>query len=609
MITLGISAYYHDSSAALVSGGEVIAAAAEERFTRQKHDSNFPRFAIDFCLNEGGLSAQEVDRIIFYEEPHVKFTRVLASTLSVFPFSRSAFVRSMRAWVGEKLWTKNEISKKLNVHPNKIHFIPHHLSHAAQAFLTSPFEEAAVLTVDAVGEWSSTSLFSAGRRGQLELKQIDDIPYPHSLGLAYSVFTAFLGFRPNDGECSTMALASFGNPVFADEIRKIIRVQQDGSYRLDQSYFNFNQFGDTPYSNKFIKVFGQPRGFKQGLPFDTLADSPNGKSVATRDQQRYADIAASIQLVLEETLLQLVGRLHKMTGAKNLCMAGGVALNCVANSRILKESPFENTFIPPDPGDGGAALGAALYSSFSSNGGATCRPPGATPYTGKQYATARDEAMLRHIDPASWASYAMEGSTRPKGVKLDFKAHDHFEDIIPGVVDDLRAGKIVGWVQGRFEQGPRALGNRSLLADPKNLAAARRMSETVKSRASFRPYAFTVAEEDAGNALEIGGKPQSSFKWMQMVAKVKQEAAPSVRAAIHSDGTTRPQICSKRDNERYHALLSAYGQAAGLSALLNTSFNESGYPIVSSPTDALLVFARTDIDTVVINNLVVRKVF
>ncbi|HEX8088022.1 MAG TPA: carbamoyltransferase N-terminal domain-containing protein [Blastocatellia bacterium] len=609
MITLGISAYYHDSSAALVSDGEVVAAAAEERFTRQKHDSNFPRFAIDFCLNEAGLSAQEVDRIIFYEEPHVKFTRVLASSLSVFPFSRSAFVRSMRVWVGEKLWIKNEISKKLNVHPNKIDFIPHHLSHAAQAFIASPFEDAAVLTVDAVGEWSSTSLFSASRRGRLELKQLDDIPYPHSLGLAYSVFTAFLGFRPNDGECSTMALASFGNPVFADEIRKIIRVHQDGSYRLDQSYFNFNQFGDIPFSNKFIKVFGQPRGFKQKLPFDTLVNSRDGKSGATRDQQRYADIAASIQLVLEETLLHLVSRLHKMTGAKNLCLAGGVALNCVANSRILSESPFDNTFIPPDPGDGGAALGAALYSFFSTNGGAACRPPAATPYTGKQYGTARDEAMLRHIDPAAWASYGMEGSTRPKGVKLDFKTHDYFEDIIPGVVDDLRAGKIVGWVQGRFEQGPRALGNRSLLVDPKSLTAARRMSETVKSRASFRPYAFTVAEEDACNVLELGDKPQSSFKWMQMVAKVKQDAAPAVRAAIHSDGTTRPQICSKGDNERYHALLTAYGQATGLSALLNTSFNESGYPIVSSPTDALLVFARTDIDTIVINNLVVRKVF
>lgn len=609
MNVLGISAHYHDSAAALVSDRRVVAAAAEERFTRQKHDPNFPKFAIDFCLKEAGLAAQELDRIIFYEEPHVKFTRVLSSTLAPYPLSRSAFVRAMKAWLGEKLWTKNDISKRLDVHPNKIDFIPHHLSHAAQAFLGSSFREAAILTVDAVGEWSSTSLFHAKSDGGFEIKQVEDIPYPHSLGLVYSVFTAFLGFRPNDGECSTMALAAFGRPNYADEVRKIIRPQGDGGYTVDQSYFNFNRFSDTPYAPKFIKTFGQPRGFKDTLPFDALPAPGGDRSGVSKEHQRFADIAASIQLVLEETLLQLARKLHRLTGSKNLCMAGGVALNCVANSRIMRESPFEKLFIPPDPGDGGTALGAALYASF------TCGETEAsdlefslTPFMGKGYDESREAEMLRHVDPACWMPYRKRGCEPVEGMRLEVKVHDEFQELLPGVVDDLGQGKVIGWVQGRFENGPRALGNRSLLVDPKNVQAARRLSTTVKNRAPFRPYAFSVTTEDAHKLLDAGGALPLTARWMQSVEKVKAEATPSVGAALHVDGTTRTQVCSGADNPRYHKLLSQYGEATGTAALLNTSFNESGYPIVSSPAEALIAFARTNIDTIVINNTVVRKV-
>lgn len=608
MNVLGISAHYHDSAAALVSQRRVVAAAAEERFTRQKHDPNFPKFAIDFCLNEAGLAAQELDEIIFYEEPHIKFTRVLASTLAPYPLSRSAFVRAMKAWLGEKLWTKNEISKRLDVHPNKITFIPHHLSHAAQAFFGSSFSDAAILTVDAVGEWSSTSLYHARHNGGVEIKQLQDIPYPHSLGLVYSVFTAFLGFRPNDGECSTMALAAFGKPVYADAIRKIIRTQSDGTYTIDQSFFNFNRFSNIPYSSKFIETFGQPRNFRDVLPFNTLSDSTDGRAEVSKEHQRFADIAASIQVVLEDTLLLLVRKLHRLTGAKNLCMAGGVALNCVANSRILRESPFENLFIPPDPGDGGTALGAALYASFSKGSVSAADLNFAlTPFMGKQYDESRDVNMLKQVDPDCWLPYRKRGASQMPGMKLDINVHNDFDAIVPGVVDDLMNGKVVAWVQGRFENGPRALGNRSLLIDPANRRTAMRLSETVKSRAPFRPYAFSITEEDAGKVLDIEGALPHTTKWMQSVEKVKTDALPTVSAALHIDGTTRTQVCAVDDNPRYHKLLSAFGEATGTAALLNTSFNESGYPIVSSPSEALLAFARTDIDTIVINNMVARK--
>jgi carbamoyltransferase len=609
MNVLGISAFYHDSSAALISDGKIVAAAAEERFTRQKHDPNYPRFSIDFCLKEVGLAAQELDRIVFYEDPYIKFTRVLASSLAPFPFSRSAFVRSMRTWLGEKLWVKNQISKNLDVHPDKIAFIPHHLSHAAQAFIGSSFEEAAILTVDAVGEWSSTSLYSASWDGGLKFKEIEVIPYPHSLGLAYSVFTAFIGFRPMDGECSTMALASFGKPIYADQVRKILRVQKDGSYDLDQSYFNFNQFSSVPYSKKFLKVFGEPRRYKDKLPFNTLSENGNAGSEASADHQRYADIAASVQLVLEEALLGLIGKLHKATGLKNLCMAGGVALNCVANTRILKESPFENLFVPPDPGDGGGALGAASYYSFTEDGASRFDPNLClTPFLGKEYDEDRDTKMLEHVDTDEWINYRAEGAAQGRGMRLNITHHRDFDDLIPGVVDDIKAGHVVGWVQGRFENGPRALGNRSLLIDPGRLDIARKMSLTVKARAPFRPYALSITGEAASKVLDLDGQVPSTAKWMQMVSKVKDDAIPSVRAALHVDSSTRPQVCNRNENPRYHKLLTAYGESTGLPALLNTSFNESGYPLVSSPVEAMLVFARTNMDTLVINNSVVRKV-
>jgi len=605
MDVLGISAYYHDAGAAIVSDGKVVAAAAEERFTRQKHDANFPKFAIDFCLQTLGLDARELDRIVFYEEPHLKFVRVLTSALAPFPFSSGAFVRSMKSWLSEKLWIQNDISKRLDVHPNKIEFIPHHLSHAAQAFLGSGFSDAAILTVDAVGEWSCTSLYHGSLNEGLKFELLEEISYPHSLGLLYAAFTGFLGFRPNDGECSVMALAAFGKPTYAEKVRQIIRSEPDGSYRIDQSYFKRDQFGANPFSTKFFDTFGPPRGFKESLPFSCFSDHLSLERTST-NQQRFADIAASLQLVLEETLLNLISKLSRMTGSHNLCLAGGVALNCVANSRIVNESPFEEIFIPPDPGDGGAAVGAATYSYYSTRSDLSNFK--LSPFLGKEYDVSESVKLVRSLDIDGWNSHRMrESLPHPEGMRLQTEVYESFPELIPRVVDDISRGKIVGWFQGRFENGPRALGNRSILINPGNIEVAKRLSKTVKQRASFRPYAFSIAEGSAGQVLAPRKKVAHTTKWMQSVEPINESAAPLVKAAIHIDGTTRVQICGFDDNPKYHELLSAYGQAAGLPALLNTSFNESGYPMIASPAEALIVFARTNMDTLVLNNVVIRK--
>lgn len=600
MNVLGISAFYHDASAALIADGKLISATTEERYTRQKHDPSFPRLSIEHAFSKAAIGVDDLDAVIFYEEPHTKLTRVLASTLSGFPRTAGTFVRSMKDWMRSKLWLKNEISRRLGVHPDRVEYCSHHLSHAYQAFAGSSFNEAAVLTVDAVGEWASTGLFHARRSDTLEIKPLDTIPYPHSLGLLYSVFTAYLGFRPNDGESSVMALASFGQPRYLEEVRKVLRIDADGSYEIDQSYLD--HFGRVPFTRRFTDLFGEQRSFKDTLPFSTLRDT---SAEASSDHQRYADIAASIQLAMEQALLGLARRLHAMTQAQNLCLAGGVALNCVANSVLLHQSPFRNLFIPPDPGDGGAALGAAAWGAVHHGAFSGVE---LSPYLGSSYDEAPDLAMLSHIDPLDWQEYRRPSASTLSGVKLDIRHYQDFAQLVAEVVDEIKVGKVIGWFQGCFESGPRALGNRSLLADPGRVDIARRLSRSIKSRAEFRPYAFSVTAEDASRCMELGEEIPAPARWMQMVAAVKGESVDAVKAATHVDGTNRVQACTAEENPRFHRLLSAYGETSGLSALLNTSLNESGYPIVATPSEALLLFARTDLDTLVLNDSVVRKV-
>lgn len=611
---LGISAHYHDASAALVVGGTVVAAAAEERFTRLKHDASFPERAVRFCLTQGGLAADDLDAIVFYEEPPVKFTRVMATTLADFPAGHGHFSAAMKRWLGGALWTRNEISAALDVHPDKVESVAHHESHAAFAYHGSPFEEAAVVTVDGVGEWACTSIGVGSARHGVSL--LETSAYPNSLGLVYSAFTAFLGFRPNDGEASTMALAAFGRPRYADEVRRLVQLHPDGRYSVDASAFNFlSAGGENLFAPSFTRLFGAARDARAPLPFDCLA-GPGGTPVSEADQ-RWADIAASVQIVIEEAVVGLAARAHRLTGSRNLCFGGGVALNAVANTRLVEHPLFEHVFIPPDPGDGGSAVGAALLAYHRRKQAARALPtpagPGArtrtTPYLG---AAAGDSApfvrLVEALDPAAWSGYRLPGASAPPPGELATETAPDEEALVRSVAAELAAGRIVGWFQGRFELGPRALGNRSILVDPANLGEVRRLSATVKQRASYRPYALSIRDEDLEQVFAFEGRATPDCaRWMQMVKRVRLSALPRVRGAVHVDLTTRLQACSARDNPRFHRLLSACGELTGLGALLNTSFNESGYPMVATAEEALLMFARSDMDTLVIDDVVVRK--
>jgi carbamoyltransferase len=597
---LGVSAFFHDSSAALLVNGKLVAAAAEERFTRLKHDSNFPSFAIEFCLQEAGISVEDLDSVVFYEEPHLKFSRVLVSLLAGFPASRQSFGAAMKRWLTGLLWTRNRISAELEIDPRKVQLVPHHHSHAAQAFAGSPFPESAILCIDAVGEWACTSIAHADRSRSVPLRTHDAIPYPHSLGLVYSAFPAFLGFRPNDGEADVMALAAFGTPCFVDRIRTIVRLRDDGLYSIDGSYFDFVSSDMSVLKPAFIELFGAPRNFHEELPFDALGDTDPAEISA--GARHYADVAASIQRVLEDALIGLARRAREVTGSRNLCLAGGVALNAVAIQRLIAEAGFDQVFIPPDPGDGGAAIGAAWleYQRITEDAGQISLQP----FLGKSFPEPTQE-YIEQLDISEWVP-AASSSAAATG-KLEYRHYDDPGELARDVAEEILSGRIVGWYQGRAEIGPRALGGRSILADPANLAAVRRLAAEVKRRKAFRPFALSVRAEDTAKVFDFSGPHPLPARWMLTVSPVRAETRLQIRGAMHRDGTTRPQICSEADHPAFHALLSSIADRHRIGALLNTSFNEPGYPIVSSPNEALLMFARTSMDVLAINNVLIRK--
>jgi carbamoyltransferase len=611
MKILGLSSNFHDSSAAVVADGRILSAAAEERYSYQKHDPSFPALSLDACLHEAGLTSEEIDIVAYHEDPVVKFSRILASRVSRFPSGFTPFANSMREFMLGQIWIKFDIFNKTGLSPKKVHFVPHHLGHATYAFAASGLEEAAVLVVDAVGEWSSTTFFKGSRKnGRLEMTPLGVVPYPHSLGMVYSAFTGFFGFKVNDGECSTMALASFGQPKYVEKIRKIIRPHSDGTYEVDLDFFDFSDPERLPLSKKFFDLFGERRFFRDSLPF---ASTMNPKSVREVPERFlfYADLAASLQKVLEETVLSLCAKLARETGLEHLCFAGGGALNSVLNGRMLRESPFKSVFIPPDPGDGGGALGAALYID-SQVGGSNSKALEFTPYFGSAYDESDAVGLVESLELDEMSRHRTLPSelSALQRITVERFSSDRFDDLTAGVVDDLKAGKIVGWLQGRFENGPRALGNRSLLIDPRNAAAARRLSRNVKLRAAFRPYACSVLGEKAESFFDASSAQiQRGMRWMSSTFPVRAEAQAGISQALHVDQTTRPQIVFQKDNPRYHRLIEHWSSVTGVPAILNTSFNESGLPLVSSPVDALLMFVRTDIETLVLNNAVLRKRF
>jgi carbamoyltransferase len=590
MRILGISCYFHDSAAVLLEDGLLVAAAEEERFTRKKHDFEFPHHAIEFCLRHANIVAGDLDYVVFFEKPLVKFDRLLRTALQGFPRTYRLFTQSMRATLSEKLWIKSLITKTLGIDAKRVLFSEHHLSHAASAYFCSPYDEAAVLTVDGVGEWATTSM-GVGRGNNLEIFQ--ELHFPHSIGLLYSVFTAFLGFEVNDGEYKVMGMAPLGKARYVEKVWQVVHQETDGAFRLDPSYFAFHHDTKRSYTRKFIELFGEPRD--PTVPFFTEAsgfpsyygERPRNFNELSRYNQHYADIAASIQLVTEELVLSLANELHRRTGLKNLCLAGGVSLNTVANGRIMRETPFEQFYVQPSAGDGGGSLGAALVGWHAGLGNSQ-RFVMDHAYWGQAYGP--DE--FRDAIAASGA----------KATRIEDQS-----ELVGGTVERLLQGKVVAWFQGRFEWGPRALGNRSILADPRRQDIKDLVNNKIKFREPFRPFAPSVLSEATGKYFELpGGDCSLPMRFMHVVLPVKSEHLERVPAVSHM-GTARVQAVHEDTNPLFHDLIRQFGDAAGVPMVLNTSFNVRGEPIVNTPHNALDTFANSGIDTLVLGNYVIDK--
>jgi carbamoyltransferase len=591
MNILGVSCYFHDAAAALVRDGAVIAAAEEERFSRIKHDFNFPELAIRFCLDFGGVRGADLDYVAFFEKPFVKFERILTTVFAAAPRSSAIFRQAMTAWLLDKLWIKTRLRDALGIDPERILFVPHHLSHAASAFFCSPFERAAILTVDGVGEWATTAI---GRGEGTTCELLDEIRFPHSLGLLYSAFTAFLGFEVNEGEYKVMGMAPYGTPRYVDKVWNVVRQSADGSFELDLDYFEFQRSATTTYGSKFTALFGTPRApetpfFTAGTGFPSyFGERPGNASELEAENQHYADVAASIQLVTEELLLGLVRAAHTRTGCTSLCMAGGVALNSVANGRILRETPITELYIQPAAGDSGAAVGAALYASRALAGMTT-------------------RFVMEH---ASWGQ-EHDGASIAKAVAdigLPSTTLCDDDQLVARVVDLLMNGSVIGWSRGRFEWGPRALGNRSILADPRDPAMKDIVNTRIKFREPYRPFAPSVPVEYADRYFAIADPARHlPARFMLLVTPVKDGARDVIPAVTHVDGSARLQIVTATSNPHYHRLLSTFGQATGVPVLLNTSFNLRGEPIVNTPAEALSTFSRSGMDALVLDRTIVFR--
>ena len=589
---LGISAFYHDSAATILIDGKVVAAAQEERFTRVKHDASYPYHAIEFVLKYSNLKLNQVDKIIFFEKPFLKFERLLETYVGFAPRGFKSFSKSMPIWLKDKLFQKKLLINKFKSHDenfhdqNKIFFSDHHLSHAASAFFPSPFEEAVILTADGVGEWATTTV-AIGKSNKLDIKK--EIHFPHSLGLLYSAFTYYTGFKVNSGEYKLMGLAPYGNPIYEDKIYKLIDIKDDGSFRLDQSYFNYST-GLTMTNDKFNKLFGEkPRNSK-----------------IEKITQFHMDIAASIQTVIEKIIIKLCISLKNEFGLENLCLAGGVALNCVANGKLLKEKIFKNIWVQPAAGDAGGSLGAALalwhieldnprliISNDSMQGS----------YLGPEYNQDEIEEQLKKI------------GGNFKVIKED--------DLIDKTAEDLSNGKVIGWFQGRMEFGPRALGARSILADPRSSEMQKNLNLKIKYRESFRPFAPSILRRDLNSWFNIN----TNSPYMLMVAEViKDRCVPmteeqkilfginklnvkrsEIPAVTHIDYSARIQTVCEETNPKYYKLISKFKEITKCPILVNTSFNVRGEPIVNTPKDAFNCFMGTELDILVIGNCYLEK--
>ncbi len=590
---LGISAFYHDSAACILIDGKIIAAAQEERFTRKKHDPNYPHNAIEFVLKYANLKLSEVDQIVFFEKPFLKFERLLETYVAFAPKGFVSFAKAMPLWIKEKLFQKNLLFNKLKKHDENyksdenIFFSDHHLSHAASAFFPSPFDEAVILTADGVGEWATTTV-AVGKNETLEIKK--EIHFPHSLGLLYSAFTYYTGFKVNSGEYKLMGLAPYGNPIYEDKIKsKLIDIKEDGSFHLDQSYFNYAT-GLTMTNKKFENLFGQK------------VRNPQYEKLT----QFHMDIAASIQKVTEEIMIKLANSIREEYGIRNLCLAGGVALNCVANGKILREKIFDNIWIQPAAGDAGGSLGAALALWHIDQGN-------------KRLVNLKDDMKGSYLG-AEYNQEEIERELKAAGANFETLK---YEELIEKTSEFLSNEKAIGWFQGRMEFGPRALGGRSILGDPRSDKMQKNLNLKVKYRESFRPFAPSILREDLPKWFELNvDSPYmllvaniNSDKKIEMTVEqrklfgidklnIKRSEIPAV---THIDYSARIQTVTKDTNVRYYDLISKFKEKTGCPVIVNTSFNVRGEPIVNTPTDAFNCFMGTELDYLVIGDCILDK--
>jgi len=585
MYILGISCFYHDSAACLIKNGEIIAAAQEERFTRIKQDHNFPKNAVDFCLEEAGIEVKDLEIVAFYEKPFLKFERILETYLQFAPLGISSFLKAMPLWIKKKLWIKDLIKQNLE-YDGKIIFPEHHESHAASAFYPSPFQDAAFITMDGVGEWATNS-FGIGEGNQLKI--LADIKFPHSLGLLYSAFTYYTGFKVNSGEYKVMGLAPYGEPKFKDLIYQyLLDVKDDGSFRMNMKYFNYCA-GLTMTNKKFNKLFGGP------------PRKPESKIT-----QREMDLARSVQEVVEEVFLKMAAHVQKETGMKNLCLAGGVALNCVANGKLLRENIFENIWIQPAAGDAGGAAGAALFAWYQ--------------YLGKTRTAFSEDSMKGAYLGPGFTDEEVEKYLKDNN--LEYEKLDNSE--LPKKIASLVADEnVIGWFNGKMEFGPRALGGRSIIGDARSQEMQKTMNLKIKYRESFRPFAPSCLEEEVSNYFEI----DEPSPYMLLVADVKKErqkkmsdeqknyfgldklniSRSDIPAITHVDYSARIQTVNSRSNPKYYHMIKEFQKLTEYPVIVNTSFNVRGEPIVCTPHDAYLCFMRTEMDYLVLENFLLDK--
>ena len=575
---LGISCFFHDSAAALVSDQEIICAADEERFTRVKHDSRFPVNAIKFCLSNSNININDIDALVFHEDPAVKFDRVSKSFIKNLPKSLTIAKDIISSWHNEKLWLKETAIRELKIPSTKIHFSEHHFSHSSSAYYPSGFKEAATLTLDGVGEWITSQ---GGLQSDKDFKKSWHINFPHSLGLLYSSFAEFLGFEVNEGEFKVMGMAPYGSPKYIDKIEKLFIKRNSVSYEMDMDFFTYEYSNKSNLGKKFYNLFGDPR--KKESPF--LSDSK--KNLILENQVYFADIASSLQNVIEDQIVNMAKNLRVSTKSDNLCYAGGVAYNSVANGKIINESGFKNVWIQPAAGDNGAALGAALAFQASKN--SNNKYSMQTASLGKSY---NEKECINVLEK----------------VGLNYKILNE-KEIIELTAEQISQGKIIAWFDGRFEFGPRALGNRSILADPRYIETKNKVNLSVKYREIFRPFAPMVTKESASNFFEFGKNTvnQQPFKFMLAVTKVKENFRDKLQAITHVDGTARVQIVDEINSNKVHKLLKAFESKTNFPILLNTSFNKRGEPMVASPGDAIQTFMWSDLDILVLNNIFIKK--